>query len=161
MSVVRIKRFVWQSLWGSWHPSPPPYPQKRGKNLSVLWFLSLNQDFPKRTQTCFEYCRLWVWVIMQLSSIFVCFCVFVLFFKKTIHNRCRGMKWQEKQNTSSTNWTKQSLNAGGPQLARICNSCERPSTSHYLGMFHSISFHLTPTINELPGCLNCILNLNC
>lgn len=52
-----------------------------------LWTKTLQKE-----QTCLEYCRLWVRVIMQVSSIFV-----LKKKTKTLYNRFKGMKLQEKQ----------------------------------------------------------------
>lgn len=103
-------------------------------------FLSLNQDFPERTQTCFEYRRLWVWL---------CRSVVLLIFKTPVHNSCRGMKLQGKQkyfffSYPQTTCTKQSLSADGPRCTRICGSASIMVPSH-----------LNPTCSELQSTQEC------
>lgn len=111
--------------------SPPIVPSKEGlkespglcrsrmsinedqKILLFSVFLSLNQDFPERTQTCFEYCRLWV---RLCKSVVFWIC------KTPFHNSCRGMTLQGKQKylrSPQTVCTKQSLSAGGLRFTRI------------------------------------------
>lgn len=71
------------------------------------------------------------------------------------------MKLQEKQNTFfQTACTKQSLNVGGPQLIKVCNSSsilgKTPlSTSFHSAIFLSTSFS---SCDELSSSLNSILN---
>lgn len=155
--LVRIKRLV----WGAWRPgrsgilTKNKKQKRRRKKLSVLWFLSLTQDFTKRTQTCFEYCRLWVWLCKSVVFLFV--------FKKMMHKRCRGMKLQEKQKY----FFKQLYNAvfecrrsSGFKDLQFFILWARPSTRYHWGIFRNVSFSFNSHHNELPRCLNSILNLN-
>lgn len=108
-----------------------PHVNKWGsKDPSVLCFFVFEPGL--WTQTCFEYCRLWVWLCKSIEF---------WIFKALFHNSCRGMKLQGKQKYSpptKTICTKQSLSAGGLWFTGICSSsCPEDVSRHSSFSFKS------------------------
>lgn len=97
------------------------------------------------------------WLCKSVLLLFVCFLKLFLIDAEVWN--CK-----ENKNTFSNSSTKQSLNAGGPQLTRTCSSSsilrKTPCTTYHLDIFHNTPFSFNSHHSALPSCLNSIWNLN-